>query len=142
MAKQFSARSRQRVGRGFTMALAAIGVSGFIGTALAQTTTAPAAPAYVVVQGETPASAEPRQQLTVLCPETHRALGVGYVALLPGAQGAAGEPTWRDAMLDSVRTMPDSAGTGFLVEGAVAEVERTRAPWKLVVRVVCAKMPL
>lgn len=126
---------------------AVIAFLGLSGSAFAQGATAPATsapapvpPPYVVVTGEHNEGVTPRQQLTVLCPATHRAFGVGYAALLKGKTGADGVPGWRDTMLDSVRTMPDSAGTGFLVEGFSAEVERTRTPWRLVVRVVCVKV--
>lgn len=113
------------------------------GQSFAQTAgTSNPAPPYVVVQGEHPVVQDPRQTLTVLCPATHRALGVGYAALLPGPAAADGTQMWRDTMLDSVRTMPDSAGTGFLVEGYSAEAERTGVAWRLVVRVVCAQVGL
>lgn len=125
--------------RGCATALAFAAVALSPATVVAQVA-APSPPPYVVVQGEHAQGVEPRQQLTVLCPQTHRAFGVGYVALLTGDLDASGQQTRRDAMLDSVRTMPDSAGTGFLVEGYVAEVERTGRPWSLVVRVVCVQI--
>lgn len=114
------------------------------GVGFAQTTqiAAPPAPTYVVVEGQSPEAANPTQTLTVLCPSTHRALGAGYAALVrvPSPPGQT-QPLYREVGLDRVRSMPDSAGGGWQIEGFSQEAATASTPWKLAVRVVCLRAP-
>jgi hypothetical protein len=108
--------------------------------ATAQVSQTPPAPTYVVVEGQGQESAAPRQTLTVLCPATHRALGVGFSALIRMASAPGQtQPAYRETGLDRVRSMPDSAGTGWQVEATAGDAGG--ASWKLAVRVVCLRAP-
>jgi hypothetical protein len=130
------------LGRRASMALAAL-LAVAAAPATAQISTTPVAPTYVVVEGQSQESTTPRQTLTVLCPSTHRALGAGYSALIraPAAQGTT-TPRYLEVGLDRVRSMPDSAGTGWQIEGYAQEAAMNGANWKLAVRVVCLRAPM
>jgi hypothetical protein len=130
------------LGRRMAMALAAL-LAVAAAPATAQTPTTPVAPTYVVVEGQSTESPAPRQTLTVLCPSTHRALGAGYSALVRAAPAkGATAPSYIEVGLDRVRSMPDSAGTGWQVEGYAQEAAMNGASWKLAVRVVCLRAPM
>jgi hypothetical protein len=115
------------------------------GAAAAAPTAGPPArppPAYVVAQGQTNAAAVGFQQLTVICPGGRHALGGGYSALVqtpPKTQG--GPPGQQEGGLESVRSFPDMAGTGWQVSGVSPDAVRLKQPWRLVVRVVCMQVP-
>ncbi len=98
------------------------------------------APTYVVVEGSHTEDAAVRQQLTVLCPATHRALGAGYTGVMtvPGANGA---PALAPVGVDGVRSIPDSTGGGWQVEASAPDAARAQRPWRLVVRVTCLRVP-
>jgi hypothetical protein len=82
------------------------------------------------------------QQLTVLCPAGHKPLGAGYSAVVQTPPTAAGgRPGQAEGGLENVRSFPDMAGTGWQVQGISPDAVRLKAPWRLVVRVVCMQVP-
>lgn len=99
------------------------------------------APAYLVVEGSHTAAAVAGQQLTVICPGGRHALGAGYSAVVqtpPKTQG--GPPGQTEGGLDQVRSFPNLQGTGWQVSGVSPDAIRLKAPWRLVVRVVCLQV--
>ena len=98
-------------------------------------------PRYVVVEGQHPDGPPGFQSLTVICPQGLRAFGAGFSAIVhvppakPGAQGGLAEEG-----VESVRSYPDSNGSGWRVEGQSATALRTHQPWRLAARVVCMRV--
>src|ERR1700678_3007905 len=139
---------------GFTLcALALLSGSAALAqtVALAQTAAAPPRPAapapaprpappYAVVEGASKEVTTAGTKLTVICPAGHRAFGAGYSALVRVPPAAANAPpAYAEGGLDYVRSMPDTAGTGWQVSGVSPDAVRLKQPWRLVVRVVCVQ---
>ncbi len=102
---------------------------------------APPRPGYAVVQGEHPENEDLFQSLTVVCPDRMKAFGAGFSAVIRNAAAKAGAlSTYHEEGLDRVRSVPDSAGNGWQVEGIASGAATVKQPWKLVVRVVCVRV--
>ncbi len=129
-----------RVALGLT--LLAVAASGAF--AAVSTTPPPSRPSpyYEVVEGQHTTTADAGQRLTVMCPGGRHAMGAGYSAVISTPPTTAGGPAGQtEAGLDQVRSFPDSAGTGWQVQGISPDAVRLKLPWRLVVRVVCMQVP-
>jgi hypothetical protein len=104
---------------------------------------APVAPAppYAVVEGSHVEATTPAQSLTVLCPGGLHAYGAGFSAVIRQPAAGSTPASSGESGLDNVRSFPDSAGTGWQVSGISPDAARLKLPWRLVVRVVCARAP-
>lgn len=99
------------------------------------------APAYAVVQGQHPESANPWQSLTIICPDGLKVFGAGFSAVVrdvaaPGAKA----PAYHEEGLNNVRSVPDINGAGWRIEGVSPGAAASKQPWRLSGRLVCVRV--
>jgi len=76
-----------------------------------------------------------------VCPDRLKVFGAGFSAVVRVAgQTKDGRPAYREEGLNDIRSVPESQGAGWLIEGVSPDAASTKQPWSLVARVVCVRI--